>query len=250
MSSDIFDDDMFRAAMDAVRHDADALPEPVFARAKILASLHSRKRAKRARSWLALLAAAAFAGSTAWANPAVHTWLISKGDCSAPSQGTMSQSPPSTAIAIASSKDLEAPVAIELPGATPDATSLPKPMRKEARNETRKEARTETRSSRPSKQPSIQEADDAYRIAHRLHFVDNDFAAALVAWNDYMARAPSGRFLPEAKYNAAICLVRLHRDEEARRALLPIASQPLGEYRQREASALLAALRDGTVRSH
>jgi hypothetical protein len=81
-----------------------------------------------------------------------------------------------------------------------------------------------------------------YRAAHRLHFSERDPAAALVAWDAYLAADPAGAFALEARYNRALCLVRLGRTAEAREALLPFARGVSGGYRKSEARALLAVL--------
>jgi hypothetical protein len=80
-----------------------------------------------------------------------------------------------------------------------------------------------------------------YREAHELHFHGNDPAAALAAWDRYLAAEPTGRFAVEARYNRALCLVRLGRLDDARTALQPFADgnvEPAG-YRQSEAQALV-----------
>ncbi len=80
-----------------------------------------------------------------------------------------------------------------------------------------------------------------YRKAHELHFHGDDVAAALAAWDDYLAAEPAGTFAVEARYNRALCLIRLGRLAEARAALLPFAHdqvEPHG-YRHAEAAALL-----------
>jgi RNA polymerase sigma-70 factor (ECF subfamily) len=82
----------------------------------------------------------------------------------------------------------------------------------------------------------------AYARAHEEHFVEHDHAAALEAWDAYLAAFPRGRFALEARYNRAICLVRIGRLEEAKSALAPFASGALNGYRQAEAAKLLAAL--------
>lgn len=84
---------------------------------------------------------------------------------------------------------------------------------------------------------------ELYRAAHRAHFGGHDPAAALSAWDAYLAKAPSGRFALEARYNRALCLVRLDRKAEARAALEPFARGAFGAYRKREATELLEALR-------
>jgi len=78
-----------------------------------------------------------------------------------------------------------------------------------------------------------------YRVAHTAHFVDRDPARALAAWDAYLKAAPQGQFAPEARYNRALSLVRLGRNQEARSALQPFANGSYGDYRKAEASALL-----------
>ena len=63
----------------------------------------------------------------------------------------------------------------------------------------------------------------SYRVAHRLHFADGDYARALVAWNGYLSRFPNGTFAPEARLNRAVCLARLGRTADARTQLRSIA---------------------------
>ena len=78
--------------------------------------------------------------------------------------------------------------------------------------------------------------------AHRLHFVDKDSAGALAAWDAYLRAAPEGRFVPEARYNRALTLIRLGRTSEATADLRAFAAGTYGAYRREEAKALLEAL--------
>ncbi len=95
----------------------------------------------------------------------------------------------------------------------------------------------------PSPAASVADPEEAsFSAAHRLHFVARDPAAALRAWDAYLAAYPNGRFALEARYNRALTLVRLGRSDEARAALAPVADGTTGGYRQREASELLDAL--------
>jgi TolA-binding protein len=82
----------------------------------------------------------------------------------------------------------------------------------------------------------------AYRAAHTLHFEQHDPAGAIAAWDRYLAEYPSGRFALEARYNRALCLVRVGRTTEAREALAPFVAGTHGGYRQHEATALVRAL--------
>jgi hypothetical protein len=83
-----------------------------------------------------------------------------------------------------------------------------------------------------------------YRRAHDLHFHGSDPAAALAAWDRYLAAEPDGRFSVEARYNRALVLIRLGRHAEARAALIPFARGevvPAG-YRRAEAEQLVERL--------
>jgi hypothetical protein len=116
---------------------------------------------------------------------------------------------------------------------------------------------TTTRAASASDAPERGDLDALYAQAHALHFRAHDPARALAAWDRYLAAAPAdvrAGFVLEARYNRAICLLRLGRRSEAREALRPFASGAWGQYRRDEARALLgsAALRgeeefDGTM---
>jgi hypothetical protein len=94
----------------------------------------------------------------------------------------------------------------------------------------------------PSAASDTDEGGRLYADAHRAHFVDGDPASALRAWDAYLAAAPEGPFVPEARYNRALTLVRLGRMDEARRALEPFAEGVYDGYRAKEATALLHAM--------
>lgn len=99
-------------------------------------------------------------------------------------------------------------------------------------------------SSAPTSVKSAASAElEAYEKGHRAHFDDHNPALALKLWDDFLSRFPTSRWQPEVRYNRALCLIRLHRTEEARHALEPFA-RGYGGYRQGEATALLAALND------
>jgi hypothetical protein len=104
-------------------------------------------------------------------------------------------------------------------------------------------------SDSPALGPSIEPAhpsgptdDETFARAHRVHFEGGDPAAALAAWDDYLRRFPAGQFVPEARYNRAIDLLKLGRNAEARAALLPFADGVYGTYRRDEARAMLRSL--------
>jgi TolA-binding protein len=80
-----------------------------------------------------------------------------------------------------------------------------------------------------------------YQRAHELYFHGRDYEAALAAWDRYLADEPHGQFVVEARYNRALCLVRLGRLDDARQALDPFARgevSPPG-YRRNEAAMLI-----------
>lgn len=79
-----------------------------------------------------------------------------------------------------------------------------------------------------------------FRRADRLHRARDPHA--LAAWDDYLKAAPSGTLAPEARYNRALCLIRLHKFDQARAALQPFAEGTDGNYRKAEARALLRSL--------
>lgn len=81
-----------------------------------------------------------------------------------------------------------------------------------------------------------------YESAHHWHFIDKNWVAALAGWDEYLRKVPRGRFAVEARYNRALCLVRLGRTDQARDALLAFAQGAAGEYRQKEARELIEQL--------
>jgi TolA-binding protein len=89
----------------------------------------------------------------------------------------------------------------------------------------------------PAVRPELETS--LYGRAHDAHFVRDTPAAALAAWNRYLQQFPDGAFVPDARYNRALCLVRLGRLDDAARALRPFASGSFHGYRRLEATALL-----------
>jgi len=82
-----------------------------------------------------------------------------------------------------------------------------------------------------------------YKSAHQSHFRDRNYGQALSAWEAYLQQMPSGTFAIEAKYNRALCLVRLGRYAEARAAFSEFAEgKVVGGYRRDEAARFIEAL--------
>ncbi|MET0283630.1 MAG: hypothetical protein ABW352_04150 [Polyangiales bacterium] len=142
--------------------------------------------------------------------------------------------------------------ALEEPAQQPLAIApvrVPKPRKREAAPALVHEAPAAPEPA-PTVEPAKEEpapiasADLAkYKAAHKAHFQQRDFALALHGWELYLRQFPNGTFALEARYNRAMCLLRLGRNDEARRALTPFARGELGAgYRQAEATKLLEAL--------
>jgi TolA-binding protein len=132
----------------------------------------------------------------------------------------------SASVATSASADSPAPIAI-------DALPLVAP------------ARAQPSSSSDTPDPAL----EGYRAAHRVHFGGASPDAALAAWDDYLNEFPASGFASDARFNRALCLVRLGRNAEARRALEPFADAPTGSYRQAEAASLLQGLGAAGFRS-
>jgi RNA polymerase sigma-70 factor, ECF subfamily len=100
--------------------------------------------------------------------------------------------------------------------------------------------------SDPAVEAPLEAAEDRalerYRDAHRTHFDAGDPTAALVAWDRYLADFPAGSFAADARFNRALCLLRLGQSADARQALEAFAGAPPGSYRQRDAAALLEGM--------
>jgi len=137
------------------------------------------------------------------------------------------------------SEAVPAPVRRASPAPLPRATRRAPPARESLAPA---EARPEGSSHVPDTRPNLLTADLAhYQQAHRLHFHGGDPAAALRAWDAYLIRYPAGTFAPEARFNRAVCLLRLGRRAEAKGILTPIAESRFAYGRER-ARALLTAM--------
>lgn len=235
-------DDLLKAATRALHDEtADDGGDGRFTRARVMASLHQGKVKRRTRLAFILPIAACLAAGTAWGAatgrlPAVFRAVGQLvGYSSKPSapkteehRAPVAAKGPSVAETQVPSPPLDVP-------AEPVAVATPEPLKLAPAPSARV-------SAVPSSSAAFQDADgDLYRLAHEAHFASHDYARALAGWNAYLQAAPGGRLATEARYNRAICLLRLGRDAEARQALEPFASGKLG-YRQNEARELLDEL--------
>lgn len=208
-------------------------------RARILAThRRERERASRAATWLAAAAALmiVLGGSTAWAywTGRLDAWLGTSAtheeETPVPPPTTVHDrvTPPPTTTTV-----VTAPIVAAETESTTVTPSAP-PEVVEAASTTEPEAIERT--------PVDPRERAAYRAAHALHFDEHDPARAIDAWDAYLRAYPSGRFALEARYNRALCLVRLGRTGEAREALAPFVAGTHGGYRQQEATQLVEAL--------
>jgi len=83
-----------------------------------------------------------------------------------------------------------------------------------------------------------------YGRAHDLHFRGGALDKALAAWSAHLAKFPNGQLAPEARFNRAICLVRLKRWEDAKVALADIVANAPASHQREQASRLLDTFAD------
>ncbi|TKC93622.1 tetratricopeptide repeat protein [Polyangium fumosum] len=274
-------DDMLRAATRALREEADASQgRQAETRARVLATLKSRRARKLAAIRVFVPLAAVLVGSVAWAE-ATHrlpsVWYELKHDLGF---GREEEEAPATAPAIPpagrpvaknaapavtgeapadkaempaeKAAEPEVPPPSEAPAAPAETVGAPTvvaPKIVAAASSPKPSAPTEAaaiEAPEAAPAPRVDTDDALYRAAHQAHFVTRDPAGALAAWDAYLRAAPRGRFAPEAHYNRALCLVRLGRTAEAERTLELFASGSFGGYRKAEAKALLDAMRGPT----
>ncbi len=253
-------DDILREASRALHATTEGADESArFTRARVLASLHQRRRRRSTKVAMVVPLAAILLGGSAWAASGgklptvVYQMAEVVGIAAPPSEpvpqptgagvGAGGPAPEAVNPAVLDPSEVEADDPSE-PEVEPEIE--PEPVVEEARTAAAREP-TVAPSSR-SVRPLPRDAEgtkgyELYRRAHRLHFEQRDSAAALAAWDEYLRESPGGRFALEASYNRGICLVRLGRATEALRVLEPFADGLYGGYRQVEAGQLVQALK-------
>jgi hypothetical protein len=242
--------DILRAAARALREDS-ASPASAarFTRLRVMASLRESEVRRRTQTVLLLPFAACLAVASAW-GMAVGTITEMR---EAVTRALGIDAPPPAPSATPPEKR-RAPRAVKAPSPAPSPVTPPVDPEPELAPAPPPSAEAPappeppkalSNSVVPPRRPRPLPPDPAhelYRAAHDAHFVANDWSAALSGWDAYLRAAPRGRLSPEARYNRALCLVRLGRTAEARVALEPFARGTSGSYRQREASELLGVL--------
>lgn len=246
-----------------------AFPEAT--RARVIRSLAER-RPRRAKWWaIGIPALALFAGSTAFAaasgrldaivqRAGVVLGIVAEHQPGAPVAATKlgkrrgPTSASSQHATAAASLAASAPIA-EPPAAMP-ALSPSEPL-PESGIAQQSPLNSSASQAAPLSDPQLQlrhqeeaAALAAYQQAHTAHFGRGDCAAALAAYASYLAHYPRGRFVMEAKYNRALCLLKTGQLPEGRAALLPFAEGTFGNYRQTQARALLDALQSNASAEH
>jgi hypothetical protein len=232
-------DELLKAATRALRDEAtDDDVDRRFTRARVMASLHQGTVKRRTRLAFILPLAACLAAGTAWGAatgrlPAMFRaigQLVSYDPPPAPSPGAAARPAP------------PAPEPVPAPAAAEPAPVVAEPQVAEPAKVAPSASAVAAPAAAASASAAFQDTDgDLYRLAHEAHFTSHDYGRALAGWDAYLRAAPGGRLATEARYNRAICLLRLGREAEARRALEPFASGFMG-YRQTEARQLLQEL--------
>jgi hypothetical protein len=261
-------EDLLREATRAVRETTvDSSNSGGFTRMRIMHSLHGvrRRRMTRVVVWAPLAAVLAGATAAAATGQAARVWLaIERAVVSDPRDSAVQKPPP---VARTAQPGAHAPVPAKAPTPEPTpseeiaANDTPEPSVVEPEPEhapaddeiVARPARSEgqTATTRPSAEDVASARElELYRAAHRDHFQQHDCPRAVLAWERYLAEAPRGRFTLEARYNRALCLVRLGREAEAAAALRPFARGSFGGYRQSDARALLDALESQDSGTH
>jgi len=242
-------DDLLSQATRALRDEtADDGASGRFTRARIMASAHDRRVWKRTRVAFLIPIAATFVAASAVGatggpkralDAVARVFGLHVDPPPAPAAPPPRRSEPPRSASRAEAPPPEAAVAPEVPPEVPPPVSeAPAPAVVATTNAGNTAGRTAGSAGAGATDPNF----DLYRVAHRAHFVEHDSERALAAWDSYLRAAPRGAFALEARYNRALCLVRLDRKAEARAALTPFAEGRYGGYRKDDATKLIAAL--------
>ncbi|NUP04789.1 MAG: hypothetical protein HOW73_01880 [Polyangiaceae bacterium] len=218
----------------------------------------TRRRARFAKLWIPI--AAVLVGSTAWAaaNGSLSAmWTAARGeDPSAPPapsamEAAATETPaPSLRRAVAPVTAPTEAIATSEPVPTFEKGPTAEPsVSASAHSSSAHVAARDDRSAKaPIARPNGFAEDKAdFESAYRIHAAGNANQAAIAAWNDYLAKHPKGRFVPEARYARAVALARAGLRNEAREALKPFADGQPGSYRRDEALELLDNLGESQV---
>jgi len=240
-----------------------------FTRSRIMASVHD-ERVKRRTRWAFLapiaatfIAASAYGAATGKTRAVVqsitHALGFQRNEAAPPAQqpaarrrtaephvaSTPAPAPPPAPPAPSTTAAVVESASPDAVTSAVDSTSSSEPKPQRSRGVEGIAAAAAPRSLPDAGASAADPTFELYRVAHRAHFVERDYDRALGAWDAYLKASPNGALAPEARYNRALCLVRLHRSEEARVALKPFAEGRYGTYRREDAQKLLDALPAG-----
>jgi hypothetical protein len=242
--------DLLLEATRALRDVVDAEDgDPRATRARVLSTVRRRGHRSRVRALRVLPLAACLGTLSAWAatQPALPTLWNGAAEMIGIRKPTTVETRATPPVKTPTTPAVGAE---PLPAAEPKADTAPEP-KMHAAPEPKAHAAPEPAPppkshSRRAVSPAldVDPEHELYRAAHHAHFVAQDHAAALSAWDAYLAGAPTGRFAVEARYNRALCLLRLGSTDAARAALAPFAGGTFGDYRRREAEELLRVMAD------
>lgn len=241
-------DDLLDRATRALREESRVEPRDLEAtRARLLADVRkTRRQRSRVIQWAIPIAAVLALGTAyAAATGKLRAWVMTNrpatvSSTAPPASATAPR--PATVVATVASASVEEP-APPPPVVAPSIVASASAPPVVASGATPPSAPTIVVAPSTSASDAMSADLAAYRRAHALHFVEKRWDAALDAWNAYLTANPKGTFALEARYNKAICLVKLGRKAEARVALTPFADGLVGGgYRQTEAKSLLDAL--------
>lgn len=247
-------DDILSRATRALREETRGDDESArFTRSRIMASAHEQRVKRRTRLAFLIPIAATFMAATAWgaANGKIGQAFEAVSEAlgimhheeapaplpkAPPGQRSATTPAPKPPTAPLEAPAPPAPEPEREPAPPPPVAAAPAPSVERTLSGAAASSSGSADSS--SRDPAL----ELYRVAHQAHFVERDSGRALSAWDAYLRAAPNGALVLEARYNRALCLVRLHRTTEARAALTPFAAGRFGGYRKKEASDLLDAL--------
>jgi hypothetical protein len=268
-------------ATKALREQYDGKPQgnEQFTRTRVMAELREKQRRARARGPFVIPIIALLLGSAAWAASSGRLVAaiekasavvaavreggdsakgrsktgasrvgnaVSRTDPGPPAEPAVASSPNGTEPEPSAASDVPvttaSSAASDVPVAPLGASATPADVRGTAPDAPRASARAHGNADAPVDDAATARELELYEAAHRAHFVEKDANSALVAWTRYLAEMKTGRFRLEARYNHALCLLRLGRTAEASAELSGFASGKYGTYRQVEARRLLEGL--------
>jgi TolA-binding protein len=224
-----------------------------YTRSRVLRAVHLQKRKRVLNLAFGLPIAAILIGSGAWAASGQHLPVIVERVSIAlgirerevtverrPVRGSRAMEKPIPSTAAAKAADVVAPAASSHATTEPFGLAQRSPIVNSASSLALPQVRPQA--SVPHDSRVTEQELSLYENAHRAHFIEKDSTTALRAWDEYLTQVPRGRFVLEARYNRALCLLRLGRNQEAVSALSLFAQGRFGNYRKAEAQSLIDGL--------